>query len=260
MENFVELNHISKNFTPSLSFSQIVSLKFQNKLSTHAITDLSFSLEKGKILGILGPNGAGKTTLLKIIATLLFPDSGTISIAGKYIEKDNLNIRSLIGFSSLQERGFYWRLTGKQNLEFFMALHNIDSKTAFKKANELSELFRFLDLNKRFDSYSAGMKQAISLIRALAHDPELLLLDEPTKSLDYLSAQRFMQFVLDELATKRNKTIIFTTHHLEEISNFCDKAIILKNGRLRETLTKSTLKAEFNSLKETYEKIALENQ
>ena len=227
----LEVSGVIKDFTPPFSLGRIARLDFGRGPAVRALDGVSFSLAKGSILAVLGPNGAGKTTLLKVLSTLIIPDAGTVVMDSLRLGKDDDRIRSATGFSSLQERGFYWRLTGRQNLKFFSALYGMESCAASKRIDEIAGLFKFLDLDKRFDSYSAGMKQAISLMRALIHDPALLLLDEPTKSLDYETARGFMRFVRDELVLRSGKTIIFTTHRPDEASEFADEIMMLKNGK-----------------------------
>jgi len=227
----LEVSNITKDFTSPFSLGRIARLDFGRGPTVRALDGVSFSLAKGSILAVLGPNGAGKTTLLKVLSTLIIPDAGTATLNGSRLGKDDDRIRSMVGFSSLQERGFYWRLTGRQNLEFFSALYDMKRCAALKRIDEIAALFKFLDLDKRFDSYSAGMKQAISLMRALVHDPALLLLDEPTKSLDYETARGFMRFVRDELVLRNGKTAIFTTHRPGEASEFADEILMLKNGK-----------------------------
>jgi len=226
----VEIEKLTKLFYPPPSYSDIVKLRFKHKIPTKALDNVSFSLKRGKILGILGPNGAGKTTLLKIISTLMLPDKGKVIVNGFKTGKDDERIKSLIGLVTSEERSFYWRLTGIQNLEFFASLYGLNGRQTKSRIRRLLELFKIDYANKRFGTYSTGMKRKFALIRALLHNPQILLFDEPTKSLDYNSAQELRMFIKN-LAIE-GKTILFATHIMEEAQNLCNLFIILHKGRI----------------------------
>jgi ABC-type multidrug transport system ATPase subunit len=199
---------------------------------TRALDDVSFTLKKGRTLAVLGPNGAGKTTLLKIISTLVIPDKGTVKVGSHSVGEDDESIKALIGLMTSSERGFYPRLTGKQNLEFFAAMHGLDAQKTGSRLKELLALFDISYQGRRFDSYSTGMQQKISLVRALLHDPELILLDEPTKSLDYAAAHILRSFIKDVIVKRQGKTVVFTTHQMEEALDFADLFMVLDKGKL----------------------------
>ncbi|MGD9015601.1 MAG: ABC transporter ATP-binding protein, partial [Candidatus Omnitrophota bacterium] len=198
---------------------------------------------------ILGPNGAGKTTLLKILSTLILPDKGTIRVKGFSVGRDDEKIKSLIGLVTSGERSFYWRLSGRQNLEFFAAMSGLSKKAAKLKMQELFSMFRidYLDQDKRFDAYSTGIKQKFALIRALLSDPELLLFDEPTKSLDYKTASDFRDFIKQDLVKRQGKTVIFTTHQMDEAVDFAQQFMILHQGRIFALGTLEELKTRVNN-------------
>lgn len=267
MENILEINGLTKDFRPSLSFTKLAKLDFTHLPPVRALEDISFSLERGKILGILGPNGAGKTTLLKTIATLILPNKGTIiytplfrnknidtgiqsiqwsfnSINDSFLEE---KVKSSLGLVLEEERSFYHRLTGRQNLEFFASLYGFNRKTIQTKIEELFSLFQIDYGDKRFDLYSTGMKKRVALIRSLIHNPELLLLDEPTKSLDYLTAVNLKKFIKEKLVNTAGKTVIFTTHNLDENLDFCDLFLILNKGKICAYGTLSQLRQRINN-------------
>ena len=239
MPSVLEVKSITKDFTAPLSFAQLVKFDFGHRPPTRALEDVSFSLERGKILGILGPNGAGKTTLLKIISTLILPDKGSISVNGHYREDE---IKSSVGLVIEEERSFYWQLTGKQNLEFFAAMYGLDKKTAKDRIDGLFGLFGIDYAEKRFGKYSTGMKRRFALMRGLIHDPQLLLLDEPTRSLDHTTALELRNFIKEKLVGREGKTAIFTTHNMNEASDVCDLFIILNKGRIRAMGTQDQLR------------------
>ncbi len=247
MSHILEVNELTKDFMPPLSFSKLVRFDFNHRGQTRALEDISFSLDKGRILGVLGPNGAGKTTLLKILATLILPDKGSVVINGCRlgIDDDDDKIKSFIGLVSSQERSFYWRLTGRQNLEFFAAMYGLEN--AKGKIEELFDLFEIDYQDNRFDSYSTGMKQKFALMRGLLNDPGLLLLDEPTRSLDYTTALNLRNFIKENLVRKKGKTVIFTTHNMDEAMDFCDLFMILHKGRLYAMGTLDELRKKTNN-------------
>ncbi|KPK96869.1 MAG: hypothetical protein AMJ95_11965 [Omnitrophica WOR_2 bacterium SM23_72] len=210
----------------------MLRFNFKRGDPVHALKDISFSLPGGQVLGILGPNGAGKTTLLKIIATLILPDHGAVTVNGLTLGKNDEKIKACVGLALDEERSFYWRLTGRQNLEFFGTLYGLNKIKLRPRINELLELFEIEYADKRFDSYSTGMKRRMALMRAILHDPALLLLDEPTKSLDFTSGLNLRNFIKEKLVRSQGKTVIFTTHVMEEALDFADFFMVLNQGRL----------------------------
>jgi ABC-2 type transport system ATP-binding protein len=242
----VKLECITKDFFPPLSYYNLLSLRWKRNEPTRALDNVSFSLPKGKVLAVLGPNGAGKTTLLKIISTLILPDRGRVSVNGYNSGLDDEKIKSSLGMVIDEERSFYWRLTGRQNLEFFASLYGMDNSTIRTRINALLDLFKVDYYDKRFDSYSTGMKKHFALMRGLLHDPELLLFDEPTKSLDFAAASSLRNFIKENLVKKQGKTIIFTTHQMDEALDFADLFMILDKGRLAGFGTLDELRKKSN--------------
>jgi len=246
MKDYVlQVEKLSKSFYPALSFGDLARFNFKNKPPTKALTDVSFCLKKGEILGILGPNGAGKTTLLKIISTLILPDKGKVIVNNLEVGCEDNKIKSFIGLMSSEERSFYWRLTGRQNLEFFATMFGLSTQQAKSKIQEFFEIFKINYAHKRFDSYSTGMKKTFSLIRALLHNPELLLLDEPTKSLDYHSSSYLIEFI--KAQAKEGKAILLATHNMPEAENLCGQFMILHNGKVYGAGTQDELRKKINS-------------
>jgi ABC-type multidrug transport system ATPase subunit len=238
LEIMLKVANITKNFTPPISLSRGAAVR--------ALDDVSFTLPKSSILAILGPNGAGKTTLLKILSTLIVPDAGTATMNDLRLGKDDNMIKGSIGLVTSSERGFYPRLTGRQNMEFFAALYGFSGKRAAARTGELYKLFRINYQNKRFDSYSTGMQQNFALMRALIHEPELLLLDEPTKSLDYTAALALRTFIKERLVKEQKKTVIFTTHRMDEAMDFADLFMILHKGKVYAFGTLMQLRSSVN--------------
>ncbi|MHB1390434.1 MAG: ABC transporter ATP-binding protein [Thermoleophilia bacterium] len=198
-----------------------------------AVRDIDLSVSRGEIFGLLGPNGAGKTTLTKLLCTLILPSSGSASIAGYDLVKQQAKVKASIALISSEERSFYWRLTGRQNLDFFAALHGISKKEARRRIPEVLELVEMSDAADRaFQQYSTGMKQRLGLARGLLADPDIFFMDEPTKGLDPVATKQIHDFIKDELAAN-GKTVILATHHLVEAEHICDRVGILYSGEMK---------------------------
>jgi ABC-2 type transport system ATP-binding protein len=168
-----------------------------------------------------------------MLATLIFPTSGTARLNGYDIKKDELKIKSSVGFAGGDERSFYWRLTGRQNLKFYSALYNIGAGQTERKIDELINLLGIDCPDKNVGEYSAGMKQRLNIARALLHNPSILLMDEPTKSLDPETVKKFHSFLREELSEKQGKTILFTTHNTEEANSISTRIGKMENGKLK---------------------------
>ncbi len=251
----LKVHHIIKDFPTPFSLRGLATLNFKRHSSTRALDDVSFTLSKGSVLAVLGPNGAGKTTLLKIISTLILPEKGTVEINGWKLGKDDEQIKACVGLVSSCERSFYWRLTGRQNLEFFAAMYGLYGKHARIRTEELLKIFKIDFLDKRFDSYSTGMQHKFGLMRSMLHDPAVLLLDEPTKSLDYTTARDLKNFIKEHLVKKHKKTVIFTTHHMEEALDFADLFMILDQGKVLALGTLDELRTIVKNTSATLEEI-----
>jgi len=230
-KTLIQLKNVSKTFLPPLSYRELIRLRSRGRPPIQALDNICFSLPENSVLGLLGPNGAGKTTLIKMLATLILPDKGYISINNMLTGKDDEAIKACIGLASSDERSFYWRLNGRQNLEFFGKLHNMSQKEVNLRMEELCHIFKVAYLKQRFDSYSTGMKRKFSLMRALLHKPAVLLLDEPTKSLDYSSSKEMRHLIQDE--ARKGKTIILATHNIEEARQLCNYLLILAGGKVK---------------------------
>ncbi|MGB2631048.1 MAG: ABC transporter ATP-binding protein [Candidatus Omnitrophota bacterium] len=193
--------------------------------------DLSIK-DPGEIVCISGPNGSGKTTFLKCLAGLVTPTSGKIRIFGLDQDRHSYELKKRIGMSTDQERSFYWRLTGKENLKFFAGLHGIGGKEAEKRIHGLAETFEVTSwIDMPFSRYSTGIRQRFSLLRALIHEPSLLLLDEPHRSLDE-NAKSGLWDLLRRLSSRNGTTVIFTTPGADIAGMDGIKHKLLKNGRI----------------------------
>ena len=208
-----------------------------------AVDHINIGIERGELFGLLGPNGAGKTTTIKLLCTLLLPDDGTAVVNGYDVVKQGEEVRECIGVVTGGERGLYWRLTGRENLWFFSQLYNIPDRVAKKR---IDELLKLVELEKRADEpvekYSRGMKQRLHVIRGLVNDPPILLLDEPTLGLDPGAARVIRDFIKEKLQGEQKKTILHTTHYMEEADQLCDRVAIIDHGKIIALDTPENLK------------------
>lgn len=195
-----------------------------------ALDDLSLQVAKGELFGLLGPNGAGKTTAINILCGLLKPTNGTANICGYDVQKETAQVKELIGVC-IQETAIYPYLTGAENVDLFGNLHCMD-KTELNKRRELllKKLGLAEDAKRKAGKYSGGMKRRLSLILALISDPQIAFLDEPTVTMDPQSRHVVWDF-LKELK-KEDKTLILTTHYMEEAEELCDRVGIIDQGKL----------------------------
>ena len=208
-----------------------------------ALRDVSFEVETGEIFGLIGRNGAGKTTLTKIVATLVQPTTGTVSVHDHDSVSDDEHVRRYVGLATAEERSFYWRLTSEQNLMFFARLHGLSDRVAKQR---IRDLFAKLELDevarRRFGELSTGNKQRLAVARALLANPPVLLLDEPTRSLDPLAAARMRELIRSLAAQDPPVTILLTSHNLAEVETLCARVAIISRGRIRAIDTPRNLR------------------
>jgi ABC-2 type transport system ATP-binding protein len=214
-------------------YRELVLHPFGPRRVFSALTSVSLEIQQGDRIAVLGPNGAGKTTLLKLIGGLLLPTEGEIVVNGFDTSRHNTAARKSVGFVMNEERSFFWRLTATQNLEFFAVLDNLAGASIRERCREL---IRFVGLEDHADkpvsTYSSGMKQRLALARGLMAEPEVLILDEPTRTLDPIACEDLITLINDRLHKGSRKTILIATHRLEEAMTLCDKVLIIDKGRL----------------------------
>jgi ABC-2 type transport system ATP-binding protein len=197
-----------------------------------ALRELDLTIHRGEILGLLGTNGAGKTTLLKILATLILPTAGRVTVEGYDVAREADGVKAMIGLVTGHERSFYWRLTGRQNLEFFAAFQGLSPPEARVRIEQLREQLGLEALDRHFGLYSTGMRHRLAIARALLRQPRILLLDEPTRSLDPFAAGLVRRLIRDTLVTQMGCTVVLATHDLQEAEELCDRIAVLHEGRL----------------------------
>ncbi len=225
------------------------------------LRDIRFEVPGGGLLCLLGPNGSGKTTLLKIISTLLIPEKGAVRVGGFDVHRDPERAKRMIGFASTEDQSFYGRLSGRMNLWFYGQMYGL-SEPAFE--DRLADLSSLLDLSggldRPFRELSSGQKQRFLLARADLHDPSLLILDEPHQNLDPRFSSRLRDVIREEWVKNRKKTVVVSTHHLEDAQKISDRWVVLGDGRVRFSGSLSEARAKephldlekfFHSLTET---------
>lgn len=211
----------------------------------HAVNDISLEIPQGKIIGVLGINGAGKTTTIRMLASVIAPTAGELTMNGVDAVKNHLWVKERINIISGGERNLYWRLTAKENLRYFGSLYGL-SGTCLQE--RIESLLKMVGMEEAADTpverYSKGMKQRLQIARGLINDPEYLFLDEPTLGLDIVIAREIRR-VVEELAKKEKKGILLTTHYISEAEELCDYIYVLDKGELIAKGTKEELKELF---------------
>ncbi|MFZ0445588.1 MAG: ATP-binding cassette domain-containing protein [Bacillus sp. (in: firmicutes)] len=214
----IQINEVTKQF------------KDKQKYVT-ALKHVTFEVKKGEVVGLLGENGAGKTTLLRTIATLLTPTEGNVMV-GVYDTVRNPNdIKKRMGVLFGGETGLYDRLTARENLEYFAALYELGKHQTKVRIEDLAKMFGMKDyLDRKVGGFSKGMRQKVAIARTLIHNPDIILFDEPTTGLDITSSNVFRQLV--HQLKQEGKTIVFSSHIMEEVSMLCDSVAMMHKGEL----------------------------
>lgn len=227
MDAAITTQDLTKQFAPARGWRRLA-----RRQAASAVEDVNLHVERGELFGLLGPNGAGKTTLVKMLCTLVLPTRGDATV-GRFPLRRAAEIRAVVGLMVTDDRSFYWRLSGRENLRFFAALHRIHGALAEKRIEEvLDQVDMTAAADQRFSNYSTGMKQRLALARCLLHRPEILFLDEPSRSLDPVATQR-LHVLLQRLIRERDVTIFLITHDLAEAEKLCQRVAVMNKGRIR---------------------------
>ena len=238
MEEIIKIINLKKTFKLSAKQKKIEKTKENVKV---AVNDISFAVQKGEIFGLLGPNGAGKTTTLRMLATLIKPDSGDAVLNGESIVQNPFGVRGTIGFltSELKLEDFF---TPNYLFDFFSDLHGVDDKAREERKARLFTKFgidKFAEV--KVGDLSTGMKQKASLVISIAHNPEIIIFDEPTNGLDVITAKTVVDFLIE--LKEEGKTIVISSHIFSLIEKICDRAAIIIEGKLAAYGTVDEIKA-----------------
>jgi sodium transport system ATP-binding protein len=229
----IEVAHLAKSFDSGSG---------RGRVRVPAVVDVSFGAADGAITALLGPNGAGKTTTLRVLATLMRPETGQARIGGVDVTREPQAARAATGVLS-DARGLYTRLTARENIDYYARLRAVPPALAAQRLAELAEL---LDmgalLDRRVDGFSTGERMKVALARALIHDPQHLILDEPTNGLDVMSTRALRRLLLR--LRDAGKCLLFSTHIMQEVEALCDEIVIVAHGRTVAHGTAERLRAQ----------------
>ncbi|NJC96686.1 MAG: ABC transporter [Anaerolineales bacterium] len=204
-----------------------------------AVQNVSFSARNGQITGLLGPNGAGKSTTLRMLYTLLKPDSGTAYVDGYDISSSPIEVQSRIGVLS-DAQGLYPRLTARENIRYFGQLHGLEVEELEGRIDSLMTMLEMKPIaDRRTAGFSTGERLKVAIARALVHDPDNILLDEPTNGLDVKSTRTMREFI--RRLKEEGKCILFTSHIMQEVAALCDQIVIISNGMVAAQGTSAEL-------------------
>jgi ABC-type multidrug transport system ATPase subunit len=243
----ITVESLEKKFPPARSGWRAFFQPFEKPTSV-ALAGLSLEVREGEAMAVLGANGAGKSTLLRILATLLVPTAGHARVAGHDTAHQSREVRRRLGYHAGTDHGFYPRLTGRQNLLFFGQLNQLSKTAASQRISLLAEQFQIREaLDCQVRTLSSGTVQRLSLTRALLHQPGVLLLDEPTRSLDAIGAAEFRRFLKTEILRHGRTSLLFASHALPEVEFLADRVAVIDAGRLLACDTPSTLKRSTGS-------------
>jgi len=215
---------------------------FGRRGEVRAVNGVGFSAADGEITGLLGPNGAGKTTLLRVLATLMVPDSGSATVDGHDVVRERYAVRRSIGVLS-DARGLYPRLSARENIRYYGALHGLAGDALEARVDDLIRALSIANIaDRRAQGFSQGERMKVAIARALVHDPQTILLDEPTNGLDIMSI-RALRDMLRELRGQ-GKCLLFSSHVMQEVSALCHRIVILGHGQVVATGTAAELLAQ----------------
>jgi len=223
--------------------SALVHILRRERKTIHAVDGVSFSVPRGECFGIVGPNGSGKSTLIRIMATLIIPDEGRVSVFGHDVMRDPLAVRRFINRVSV-EASFFKKLSAWENLAYAARLYGVPMKHARARVDSIMTQMGFdtSRMDRSLSDLSRGMQQKVAIARALLTSPSLLLLDEPTTGLDPVSKEQVQEFV-ENVQEQHDATILLTTHDMEEADRVCNRVAVIDQGKFVALDTPKNLKA-----------------
>jgi len=244
VKNFaLSLENVEKYFPPTLSGWRAF-LDPVSRLTVPALRGISFDVQEGEVLALVGANGAGKSTLLRILTTLLLPTRGCARVRGFDTAAEPAKVRLQIGYHTGGDSCFYARLSARENLLLFAGLNNLTGAEAARRIDELAALFGIGELlDRQARTLSTGNIHRLGLARAMLHRPSVLILDEPTRSLDPLAAAEFRRFILQDIVGAHGTTLIFASHTLAEVEQLAGRVAVLDGGHLLACDTLAAIKS-----------------
>lgn len=255
----ISLRNVHMRYPIPRTYADMLRKPFAPPRFHPALTAVNFNIKKGDRIAFLGPNGAGKSTCLKLICGLLLPSEGEVLVNGFSTVTHNVQARKSVGLVMNEERSFFWRLTGIQNLEFFGALDNLSGSRLRNKITELVDLVGLKEAaRKPVAGYSSGMKQKLAIARGMLCEPDVLILDEPTRTLDPIACEEFFELILHRIHMDSQKTLLIATHRLEEVPKICNRLLLIDRGMIRRQEDLNVLKENNVNLAEYYKASILE--
>ena len=243
MRPAIETHALTKSFRKVRTYRDALMYPWRRP-TLLAVDDVSLTIEQGEVFGVLGENGAGKTTLIRMLTTSLLPSSGSAFVDGFDVVREARHVRGAIGLVGSDERSFFSELTGRQNLEFFAALQGIAPAAAHRRIDPLLPRVGVGDAADRpFRTLSSGTRQKLAIVRGLLTDPQIVFLDEPTRSLDPISARSVRRLVSEFLVGELGRTVVLATHSLAEAEDLCDRLALIRAGRVVAEGTVDELRA-----------------
>jgi ABC-2 type transport system ATP-binding protein len=229
----IAVQDVTMRFPIPKRYREWVLAPLRRRKTSTALLHANLKVQTGDRIAVMGPNGAGKTTLLKLIAGVLLPTDGKVFVNGHSTFEQNALARRSVGFVFNEERSFFWRLTGAQNLEFFGALDNLYGKQLRERIEHVLELVGLKGAaDKAVYTYSSGMKQRLAIARVLIADPDVFILDEPTRALDPIACDQLVELILSTVYRNSQKTLLIATHRPEEASLLCNKLLVVGGGNI----------------------------
>ena len=241
----VRIEGLSKSFPLARTFGAAIRAPLRREM-VPSLKAVTLSVRRGEFFGLLGPNGAGKTTLFRLLATSVLPDGGSATVNGFDVVRQPGSVRRQLTPVLANERSLNWRLSAVDNLLLFAAFYGVHGAAARERIREVLDVVALADSGEKMvANFSSGMRQRLLIARALLSRPNVLLLDEPTRSLDPISARSFREFVRRELCERSGATVLLATHSTEEALHFCDRVGVLHRGELLAVGTPDSLLREY---------------
>jgi ABC-2 type transport system ATP-binding protein len=242
-QHAIETVGLTKRFRRVASYRDLLAYAWRGAEHT-AVDDVSLQIGRGELFGLLGQNGAGKTTLIRMLTTTLLPTSGRATVGSHDIVADPRGVRRIVGLVNGDERSFYLRLTGRENLEFFASLFHVAQPVGRRRMTALAERLGIeAELDRPYHAYSSGQRQKLSILRGMLTEPEILFMDEPTRALDPIAAHTVRRFISDHVVGELGRTVVLATHSTVEAQELCHRLALIREGRLAAVGTIAELRA-----------------